>query len=144
MLQGNYGYGWDDLCYYNDDPQGWKEQKDDLKAHRENERGVGFRIITRKEPNPDYKAPDDRYRVYPFKYGYNGVQKDGETKKFTDIEDAISYATSLDQDCVLKDVVSGYNTQIYNKSEFNGFYSREDTNKDHIDNFRKRVSSDTN
>lgn len=54
VLQGNYGYGWDDLCEYPDDISSAKERKDDLKAYRENEPGVPFRIITRRVANPDY------------------------------------------------------------------------------------------
>lgn len=49
VLQGNYGYGWDDLCSYDtSDPQQMKECRDDLKAYRENE-GVPLRVIRRRE-----------------------------------------------------------------------------------------------
>ena len=54
VLQGNYGYGWDDLCEYPDDVSSAKERKDDLKSYKENEPGVSFRIITRRVNNPDY------------------------------------------------------------------------------------------
>lgn len=53
VLQGNYGYGWEDLCQY--DSTNSRECKDDLKAYRENEPGVPFRVIYRRVPNPDYK-----------------------------------------------------------------------------------------
>lgn len=52
VLQGNYGYGWDDLCEYDKDQYG--ECKADLKAYRENQ-PANYRIIERRVPNPDYK-----------------------------------------------------------------------------------------
>lgn len=57
VLQGNYGYGWDDLCQYeaNDESQ-MKELRDDYKAYRENEPNVLHRIISRRVSNPDYKG----------------------------------------------------------------------------------------
>ena len=55
VLQGNYGYGWDDLCSYDTNEEGWyKEYRDDVKAYRENEPGVPHRSIYRREPNPNY------------------------------------------------------------------------------------------
>ena len=47
VLQGNYGYGWDDLCEYemND-----KSSKQDLKDYQSNEPGVAHRIIYRRVP----------------------------------------------------------------------------------------------
>ena len=54
VLQGNYGYGWDDLCYYefigdaDHDELSRKELKQDLKDYRENEHAL-FRVITRYE-----------------------------------------------------------------------------------------------
>lgn len=54
ILQGNYGYGWDDLTAYDCDSTGWikdKEQreqlKSDLKAYRENE-PYPHRVIKRR------------------------------------------------------------------------------------------------
>lgn len=52
VLQGNYGYGWDDLCEY--DGTSNRECREDLKLYRENEPGVPFRVIYRRVPNPDY------------------------------------------------------------------------------------------
>lgn len=52
VLQGNYGYGWDDLCQY--EMNDTAEIKQDLKSYRENERGVSFRVIQRRVPNPAY------------------------------------------------------------------------------------------
>ena len=56
VLQGNYGYGWEDLCQYDpkDDNQ-MKELRDDKKAYKENEVGVPHRVIERRIPNPEYK-----------------------------------------------------------------------------------------
>ena len=55
VIQGNYGYGWDDLCQYDKaDPEQRKECKDDYNAYRENERGYAHRIISRRELNPKY------------------------------------------------------------------------------------------
>ena len=47
VLQGNYGYGWDDLIEYelND-----MSRKQDLKDYDENEKGVPHRIIHRRVP----------------------------------------------------------------------------------------------
>lgn len=52
VLQGNYGYGWDDLVEYDN----YKDAKTDYKAYRENERNASHRIITRRVPNPKYKG----------------------------------------------------------------------------------------
>ena len=46
VLQGNYGYGWEDLTASED----YKEIKQDLKDYRENEGGK-YRIINRRELN---------------------------------------------------------------------------------------------
>ncbi len=54
ILQGNYGYGWDDLIYYGPETTS-KERKADLKTYQENEKGVPHRFINRRELNPDYK-----------------------------------------------------------------------------------------
>lgn len=53
VLQGNYGYGdgWEDLCASTKR----KEVRDDLKAYRKNE-GGSYRIIKRREPNPNYRG----------------------------------------------------------------------------------------
>lgn len=62
VLQGNYGYGWDDLTYYDDTPEGRKMMKDDYKAYQENEH-IPLRTITRKSPNPDYVEPENDITV---------------------------------------------------------------------------------
>ena len=54
VLQGNYGFGWDDLVHYKKDNctcdlKAFREAKNDIKAYRENERQASFRIIERKE-----------------------------------------------------------------------------------------------
>lgn len=49
VLQGNYGYGWEDLCQYEKSDYG--EIKSDLKVYRENERQYAHRVITRRIKN---------------------------------------------------------------------------------------------
>lgn len=46
VLQGNYGYGWEDLTA----SENRREVRTDLKAYRENE-GGNYRIIQRRELN---------------------------------------------------------------------------------------------
>lgn len=58
ILQGNYGYGWDDLVEYDDNPEGWRMSKDDYKSYRENEPQYRHRIINRRVPNPNYIEPE--------------------------------------------------------------------------------------
>lgn len=139
VLQGNYGYGWDDLVSYDNTPEGRKEMKDDLKTYQQEEGGrASFRTIERRVANPDYKAPADRFRVTPYKLGFK--YKDGDTVKFTDMEEAIEYATSQDKDVVLKDVVTGYNVQISNDTSFGmSGQERDNFNKRNIRNFRQVV-----
>lgn len=47
VIQGNYGYGhgWEDVC----EEYSFREGKCRLKEYRENERGIPFRMITRRE-----------------------------------------------------------------------------------------------
>jgi hypothetical protein len=47
VVQGNYGYGhgWEDVTA----EENWKEAKERLREYRENERGVPFRAIRRRE-----------------------------------------------------------------------------------------------
>jgi hypothetical protein len=49
VLQGNYGYGWDDLTQAPKTPAGRKEIRQDKKDYRENEPHVPHRIIERRE-----------------------------------------------------------------------------------------------
>lgn len=58
VLQGNYGYGWDDLTYYDDTPEGRKEMRADYKSYAENER-IPLRTVRRKVDNPNYDAKID-------------------------------------------------------------------------------------
>ena len=44
VLEGNYGYGWDFLCEYDNR----KDALNDLKTYRENEIGYVHRIIKRR------------------------------------------------------------------------------------------------
>ena len=46
VLQGYYGYGWEDLTA----SESYREVKQDLKAYKENEGGK-YRIIQRRELN---------------------------------------------------------------------------------------------
>jgi len=139
VLQGNYGYGWDDLVSYDNTPEGRKEMKDDLRTYQQEERGrATFRTIERRVANPDYKAPADRFRVTPYKLGFK--YKDGDTVKFADMEEAIEYAVSQDKDVVLKDVVTGYKTQISNDTSFGlSGQDRDNFNERNIRNFRQVV-----
>jgi hypothetical protein len=52
VVQGNYGYGWDDEAA----SEVHREALADLRAYRANGPGR-YRLIQRREPNPDYKAP---------------------------------------------------------------------------------------
>lgn len=56
VLQGNYGYGWDDLCEYDPKNEGqMKELRGDFKTYKKEEPSVPHRIIERRIPNPEYK-----------------------------------------------------------------------------------------
>ena len=56
VLQGNYGYGWNDLESAEiDKPDQVKELRRDLKAYRENQ-PAAYRIIRRRELNKQVKA----------------------------------------------------------------------------------------
>lgn len=49
VLQGHYGYGWEDLTAADKNaPGALREIKADAKAYRENERGTPIRIIERR------------------------------------------------------------------------------------------------
>ena len=55
VLQGNYGYGWVDICEYDArDNKQMKQLSDDKKAYRENEPNIPHRVISRRVPNPNY------------------------------------------------------------------------------------------
>lgn len=51
VLQGNWGYGWDDLGEYELTDN---KCKDDLKAYRENDPSATYRVIKRRVVNPAY------------------------------------------------------------------------------------------
>lgn len=52
VLQGNYGYGWDDLLEYDKSTIGaYSVAKEDLKCYRENEKQYSHRIIERRVLN---------------------------------------------------------------------------------------------
>jgi len=46
VVQGNYGYGWEDVTA----SESYREARDDIKSHRENE-AYAFRMIERRELN---------------------------------------------------------------------------------------------
>jgi hypothetical protein len=54
VIQGNYGYGWNDVdfheCGSDFHPRNYKALKDNLKAYRENGGGI-YRVIKRRELN---------------------------------------------------------------------------------------------
>ena len=52
VIQGNYGYGWDDLVTYDKDD--YAECKRDLHDYCINEPHANHRVIFRRVPNPDY------------------------------------------------------------------------------------------
>jgi hypothetical protein len=52
VVQGNYGHGWEDEAAADN----WKEALEDYRAYLENGPG-GYRVITRREPNPDFVGP---------------------------------------------------------------------------------------
>ena len=56
VLQGNYGYGWDDLVEY--EVSDYREARADKKDYDENERQYDHRLIRRRVPNPDYKEKE--------------------------------------------------------------------------------------
>lgn len=84
VLQGNYGYGWDDLVSYDiSDPQQMKELRDDYKSYQENEH-IPLRIITRKElKNPNITnarkpitSSNENVYVYMIGGGENWTKED--------------------------------------------------------------------
>lgn len=60
VLQGNYGYNWDDLIEYevND-----SSAKQDFRDYEENEPQYRHRIIRRRVPNPDYVEKETKETV---------------------------------------------------------------------------------
>ena len=60
VLQGNYGYGWDDLVEYE---PGDPELKADLKSYRENEPQASHRVIYRRVPRDLKESSDSKIEV---------------------------------------------------------------------------------
>lgn len=55
VLQGNYGYGWDDLLEADpNDEKEMKEFRDNIKDYKQNEPQYAHRVITRRIKNPNY------------------------------------------------------------------------------------------
>lgn len=133
VLQGNYGYGWDDLVEYEKDQQ--HEAKQDLADYRENERNAQHRLIRRCVANPSWSAPTDRFSVLTYECGFK-YKKDKPTK-FSDIDEAITYANQLweaGEEVLLKDSVTGCNVQLIP----NNIYW---TNRN-IERFKETVNTD--
>lgn len=118
VLQGNYGYGWDDLMEYEVTQS--REANDDLKTYRENERNASHRIVRRRVKNPNWAAPADRFSVIQYDGGFR--YKMGKPVKFSDMEEAIAHATDLWKhggfEVVLKDAVTGCNIQLIPLDEY--------------------------
>lgn len=53
VLQGNYGYGWDDLVTY--EREEYAEIRNDLRCYNENE-AYPHRVITRRIKNKEEKS----------------------------------------------------------------------------------------
>lgn len=51
VLQGRYGFGWEDLCA----DENWIAVRNDLRAYEISEGGC-YRIVKRREPNPNYQV----------------------------------------------------------------------------------------
>jgi hypothetical protein len=71
VLQGNWGYGWDDLVEYDKNDDG--ECRADLKAYKENDPSARYRVIFRRVPNPDYKVDES-------------IVKESSDKKWLNVE----------------------------------------------------------
>ena len=53
VVQGNYGYGWEDLTA----SESYKAAIADLRAYRKNDNyAVGHRLVKRRELNPEYQG----------------------------------------------------------------------------------------
>lgn len=100
VLQGNYGYGWDDLVEYEiDDFNGDllamnKEIRQDLKDYRENETNASHRVITRRVARELKEDLERQFTIFynrdDFKYGIYGAvrvkatDEDAAREKFFD------------------------------------------------------------
>lgn len=87
VLQGNYGYGWDDLIEYdisdfNGDILAMnKEITNDLRDYRENEKDAPHRVITRRVPVESLKEAKNPKFVGQF----TRKQTDDEINRFVDV-----------------------------------------------------------
>jgi hypothetical protein len=57
VVQGYYtkSYGWEDITQ----SENYIEARNDIRAYRENERGYMFRMIHRRELNPEWESVPD-------------------------------------------------------------------------------------
>ena len=149
VLQGNYGYGWDDLCEYPDDVSSAKERKDDLKAYKENEPGVSFRIITRRVNNPDYVPEcnkglkekkftedfddyDDYDDIDPGDVVYEG--KAYYNKRYSGLAHSEQFSNASDMyDWVWSMCQDGYYVTVYDYEDRNYSYYRWPDNAEYMD-----------
>lgn len=131
IVQGNYGYGWEDLTA-SDNPL---EAKADLKAYRENELGVAHRLITRRVPvnesksleesRPDKEQTNTSNKKVTIKYG-NSV-KEVETckpikvtnKQLQDYRDNYSHVTIVESNS-LKEDSDVYYVTVYEETSKSG------------------------
>ena len=100
VLQGNYGYGWDDLIEYDvKDFNGNildmnKEIKNDLRDYRENERDASHRVITRRVPVENLKesleVPDEAYQIADMMD--KAFEQIGTTITMSDFEEQLALA----------------------------------------------------
>lgn len=89
VVQGNYGYGWEDLTS-SDDPA---EAKNDLKAYRENETGVPHRLITRRVPIQE-SIDNDLVKEYDNYCKDLGIDKGKKSSKDRFLKDYAKHLTN--------------------------------------------------
>lgn len=71
VLQGNYGYGWDDLVEYELDDMSIKA---DYRDYQKNEPQYPHRLIRRRVPNPKYNVNEDLEREFTIHYNRKGFE----------------------------------------------------------------------
>jgi hypothetical protein len=92
VLQGNYGYGWDDLIEYDvKDFNGnilemSKEIRNDLRDYEENERNASHRVITRRVPVENLKESASHSNIEFVKSFLNKLVSDNKIRALKDGE----------------------------------------------------------
>ena len=118
ILQGNYGYGWDDLCQYEDTTEGRLERKRDYQDYIENEGNIAtFRTISRRVPNPDYVAPNADAKVESLKLKITGESRNTKrtrkaTKESFDDVNNLDKSNRIGYGFIIRDMNSGYETVV--------------------------------